>query len=86
MYPLKEQVTVSMLVNAEKKYSLSPADSAGPHDLERALAEAAEEMDFDCPEFLPVERIKDGITEIVLGFLLVAGLLAFFSFLSWCPL
>jgi hypothetical protein len=42
-----------MLVNAEKKDSLSLADSPAPHDLERALAEAAEEMDFDWPEFLP---------------------------------
>ena len=66
-----------MLVNAKKKDSLPLADSPAPHDLERALAEAAEEMDFDWPEFLPVERIKAGITVIVLGFLLLAGLVAF---------
>ena len=75
-----------MLVNAEKKDSVSLADSPVPHDLERALAEAGEEMDFDWPEFLPGERIKAGITEIVLGLLLVAGLVAFCSFHSWCPL
>ena len=69
-----------MLVNAEKKDSLSPADSAAPNDLDRALAEAAEEMDFDWPEFLPMERIKAGITEIALGFLLLAGLVAFCGF------
>ena len=67
-----------MLVNAEKKEGLSLADSPVPHDLDRALAEAAEEMDFDWPEFLPVERIKAGITVIVLGFLLLAGLVAFY--------
>ena len=66
-----------MLVNAEKKDRLSLADSSAPHDLERALAEAAEEMDFEWLEFLPVERIKAGTTEIVLGFLLLAVLVAF---------
>jgi len=75
-----------MLVNSEKKDSLSLADSPARHDLERALAEAAEEMDFDWPEFLSGERIKAGITEIVLGFPLVAGFVAFCSFHSWCPL
>lgn len=69
-----------MLVNAEKKDSLSPADSPAPHDLDRALAEAAEEMDFDWPKLVPVERIKAGITVIVLGFLLLAGLVAFCGF------
>jgi hypothetical protein len=67
-----------MLVNAEKKESLLLADSPAPHDLDRALAEAAKEMDFDWPEFLPVKRIKAGITVIVLGFLLLAGLVAFY--------
>ena len=71
---------MSMSVNAEKKDSLPQADSPAPHDLDRALAEAAEEMDFDWPEFLPVERIKGGITEIALGFLLLAGLVAFCGF------
>ena len=69
-----------MLVDAEKKDSLSPADSPAPHDLDRALAEAAEEMGFDWPEFLALERIKAGITEITLGFLLLAGLVAFCGF------
>ena len=69
-----------MLVNSEKKEGLPLADSPAPHDLDRALAEAAEEMDFDWPEFLPVERIKAGTTEIVLGFLLLAGLVAFCGF------
>ena len=68
-----------MLVSAGKKDSLSQADSPAPHDLDRALAEAAEEMDFDWPEFLPVERIKAGI-KIALGFLLLAGLVALCGF------
>jgi hypothetical protein len=75
-------MTENMLVNAEKKDGLSLADSPVPHDLERALAEAAEEMDFDLPGFLPVERIKAGITEIVFGFLVVAGFAAFCSLQS----
>ena len=71
---------MSMLVNAEKTDGLSLADSPVPHDLEMALAEAAEEMDFDWPEFLPVELIKAGSTEIALGCLLLAGLVAFCGF------
>ena len=37
-------------------------------------------MDFDWPEFLPMERIKAVITEIALGFLLLAGLVALCGF------
>lgn len=56
-------------------------DSAAPSDLERALVEAAEELDFDWPEFLPAERVVRGITEIALGFALVGGIAVF-----WCLL
>jgi hypothetical protein len=41
------------------------------------LVEAAEEMKFDWPEFLPMERIKAGIRDIALGLLLCAALVAF---------
>ena len=45
----------------EKKDNFPPADQPASHDLDRALAEAAEEMDFEWPEFLPVEyRINRG--------------------------
>ena len=54
-------------------------DSGAPSDLDRALLAAAEELDFDWPEFLPVERIIRGITEIALGFGLVTGAAVF-----WC--
>jgi hypothetical protein len=49
--------------------------------LDRALIEAAEEMSFDWPEFLPVERI----TEMALASLLFAGLVVLgrFLFLSF---
>ena len=57
-------------------------DSAISSDLDRALVEAAEELDFDWPEFLPTERVVRGITEIALGFALVAGLAVFWCF-SW---
>ena len=71
---------MSLLLNTEKKDSLSPPDSPASDDLDRVPVEAAEEIEFDWPEFLPVERIKAGIMEIALGFLLFAGLVAFCSF------
>ena len=55
-------------------------DSGVQYDLDRALLEAAEELDFNWPEFLPVERITRGITEIALGCALVAGAAAFWCF------
>ena len=69
-----------LLLDAVKKHSLSPPDSPAPYDLDRALVEAVEEIDFDWLEFLPVERIKAGITEIALGVLLFGGLVAFCGF------
>ena len=43
----------------EKKDNFPLPDQPASHDLDRALAEAAEEMDFEWPEFLAVEyRIK----------------------------
>jgi len=56
-------------------------DSVASSDLDRALVEAAEELDFDWPEFLPAERVIRGITEIALGFALVAGIAVFWCFL-----
>jgi hypothetical protein len=61
----------------------SPSGDGSPalSDLDRALIEAAEEMSFDWPEFLPVERI----TGMALASLLFAGLVALghFFFLSF---
>jgi hypothetical protein len=68
---------MSLLPNVEKRGLL--ADSEPSSDLDRALVEAAEEMKFDWPEFLPVERIKAGISEIALGCILFAALLTFVS-------
>jgi hypothetical protein len=45
--------------------------------LDRELVEVSEEMKFDWPEFLPVERIKAGITEIALGLIVFATLIVF---------
>ena len=39
----------------EKKDNFPPADQPASHDPNRALAETAEEMDFEWPEFLLVE-------------------------------
>jgi hypothetical protein len=66
---------MSLLPNVEKRDLR--ADSPAPYDLDRALVQAAEEMRFDWPEFLPVERIKAGISEIIVGLILFAALLAF---------
>src|SRR5215469_12351326 len=55
-------------------------DSETLSDLDRALLEASEELDFDWPEFLPVERVIRGITEIALGCALVAGVAVFWCF------
>ena len=60
-------------------------EQTGLSDLDQAKVEAAEEMSFDWPEFLAVERFKPGITEFARGrhrslcdmnTVLVAGLLA----------
>jgi hypothetical protein len=60
----------------------SPRGEGAPKvsDLDRALAETAEEMSFNWPEFLPVARIELGIVQMALGLLLFAGLLAFAHF------
>jgi hypothetical protein len=71
---------MSLSLNTEKKNSLSPPDSPVSVDLDRTLVEAAEEIESDWPEFLALERIKAGIIEIALGFLLFAGLVAFCGF------
>ena len=68
---------MSLLLNAEREGSFRRPDSLATHDLDRALVEAAEEIEIDWPESLPVEQIKAGVTEIALGFLLCAGLLLF---------
>lgn len=51
-------------------------NSLAPLDIHRVLVEAAEETDFDWPEFLSVERIKMGTAEISFGFLVLVGLIA----------
>jgi len=43
---------------------------------QKTLVDAAEEMRFDWPELLPVERIQGGLTEIALWLFLVVGLVA----------
>jgi hypothetical protein len=50
------------------------------HTLDRELVEVSEQMKFDWPEFLPVERIKGGITEIALGLIVFAALVVFCCF------
>ena len=73
---IKGEVPTSSLLNAEREESLPRPDPVATHDLDRALVEAAEEIEIDWPESLPVERIKAGLTEIALALLLFAGVLA----------
>ena len=60
--------------------SLKGKDSLTPYDFDRALVQAAEQMKFDWPEFLPEERVENGIVEIVTGLFLFAALVAFCCF------
>ena len=46
------------------------------HVLDRTLIEASEKT-RDWQQFLPIERIKTGITEIALGLLMFVALVAF---------
>ena len=43
---------------------------------QKALVDAAEEMRFDWPELLPVERIREGLTELALWSFLAVGMVA----------
>ena len=47
------------------------------HTWDREFVKISKEMKFDWPEFLPVERIKAGITEIALGLMVFAALVVF---------
>ena len=57
--------------------SLNEADAPGSDDPRRGPIETAQEMKFDHPEVLKWDRIKAGITEIILGLLLLAALIGF---------
>ena len=74
--PDQTPVDASAIDQAEMKpsrgdNSLTPLDN---HDI---LIEVSEEMNFDWPHSLPIERIKAGLTEIALAVLLFVGLVAF---------
>jgi hypothetical protein len=49
------------------------------HVLDGGLVEASE-ISFDSRQFLPVERIKAGITRIALGLIMFAALVVFCCF------
>ena len=52
--------------------------STGPKEpSQEPLADVSKEMNFDWPDSLPVERIKAGLTEIALAFLLFAAVVTF---------
>jgi hypothetical protein len=53
------------------------ADSFALHDPDEVLVQDTREIESDWPKYLPARRIKAGLLEIALGFLLFAALLAF---------
>jgi hypothetical protein len=55
-------------------------EKSSGHALDGELVEVSEEIKFDWPEFLPVKRIKTGLTEVALGLTMFAGLVAFCCF------
>ena len=71
---------MSLLTDSEKENSFPGPDSLAPCHLDTALVEMAEEIEIDWPEFLPVERIRRGLTEIAFELLLVIGLVALCAF------
>jgi hypothetical protein len=54
-----------------------PQSSQVPLDIYDIPGESSAERNFDWPDSLPAQRIKAGLTEILLGCLLFAGLVAF---------
>ena len=72
----RSAATEESVATVDSPEAKSPGGEAVPEvsDLDRALLE---EISFNWPEFLPVERIEAGIAQMVLGLLLFAGLLAF---------
>ena len=66
----------SSVFDEEPERSRSMQQATMSYDPHRLLLEAAEEMSFDLPEFQSVKRIKTGIREIALAFLILAGLAA----------
>jgi hypothetical protein len=53
-------------------------EKSSAHTVDREFVDISEEMKFDWPDFLPVERIKAGITEIALGLIVFAALVVSF--------
>jgi hypothetical protein len=52
-------------------------NSIPPRDIRDVLVEASEKTNFDWSDSLPIERMKAGLIEIALAFLLLAGLVTF---------
>jgi hypothetical protein len=69
-------VSVGATDQAEMKPS-GGGNSLTPLDIHDVLVDASEEVNFDWPDSLPIERIKGGLAEIALALLLFAGLVAF---------
>jgi hypothetical protein len=54
---------------------------SGQVDLDDAFEAMTEKMNFDWPEFSPVDRMKVGLIQATLGLVLFLALIAAFSFL-----
>ena len=74
--PDQTPVDASAIDQAEMKPSRGD-NSLTPLDTHDILIEVSEEMNFDWPHSLPIERIKAGLTETALAILLFVGLVAF---------
>ena len=74
--PGQALVGVGAIDQAEMKPSRGD-NSLTPLDTHDILIEVSEEVNFDWPHSLAIERIKAGLTEIALAVLLFVGLVAF---------
>jgi hypothetical protein len=72
----RAQVGVGGIDQAEMKLPVK-GNFSTPRHIRDVLGGASEKMNFEWPDSLPIERIKAGLIEIVLAFLLLAGLVTF---------
>jgi hypothetical protein len=67
-------VRIDRSIPAVSKRLNNSTESSPPLNLSDVMVNAAEELTFDWPDPLPIERIKAGLIELALAFALFAGL------------
>ena len=75
---LPDHLTESIVRNTQTQENPT---SAGPVDLDDAFEAMTEEIDFDWPEFPPVDRIRTGLIQVTLGLILFLVLIGGVTFL-----